>query len=140
MPVEQGGEYHVSALLRAEQSARLCQNPVFGAHGFCKLLMLLNNIFKKSTFDTVWRVVSCAPATVLNCTQAPQEHLMLFPEMIKRGLNLQLELRWPSVPRDMRRVNRFLFPQPVKNLELRFMDEEIFEALRKHSVFEKIHS
>jgi hypothetical protein len=86
------------------------------------------------------RVVSCEPATVLKCTQAPQEHLMLLPEMIKRGLNLRLELGWPSVPRDMRRVNRFLFPQPVKNLELRFMDDEIFEALRKHSVFEKIHS
>ena len=38
-----------------EQSARLCQNPVFGAYGLCKPLILFDRIFEKSTFDTVWR-------------------------------------------------------------------------------------
>jgi hypothetical protein len=42
----------------AEGSARLCHNPVFGAFWLCKLLILLDSIFKKSTFNTVWRA-SC---------------------------------------------------------------------------------
>jgi hypothetical protein len=42
-------------------SARLYKNPVFGAYGLCKLLILLDGIFKKSTFHTVWRFVRRDP-------------------------------------------------------------------------------
>ncbi len=38
-------------------SARLCQNPVFRAFWLYNSLILLGRIFKKSTFDTVWRFV-----------------------------------------------------------------------------------
>ena len=34
---------------------RLCENPVFGACGLCKLLILLGRIFEKLTFHTVSR-------------------------------------------------------------------------------------
>ena len=38
-------------------SARLCENPVFGACGLCKPLILLGRIFEKLTFHTVSRHV-----------------------------------------------------------------------------------
>jgi hypothetical protein len=38
-----------------QRVARLCQNPFFAACGPCKLLILLDHIFGKSTFDTVCR-------------------------------------------------------------------------------------
>jgi hypothetical protein len=38
-----------------EPSVRLCENPVFGGYRLYKLLILLDRIFKKSTFHTVWR-------------------------------------------------------------------------------------
>src|SRR5262245_17197681 len=48
---------HERTLEAVRCSARLCQNPVFKASRLCKLLILLDRIFKKSTFDTVWRFV-----------------------------------------------------------------------------------
>jgi hypothetical protein len=39
----------------AEHTARLCENPLFGAYGLCKLLILLDSIFENSTFYTVSR-------------------------------------------------------------------------------------
>src|SRR5262249_29981296 len=44
-------------LLPVACTRRLCQNPVFGACGLCKPLILLNRIFEKSTFDTVSAIV-----------------------------------------------------------------------------------
>ncbi len=35
-------------------SERLCENPVFWLFWLCKLLILLDGIFGKSTFYTVW--------------------------------------------------------------------------------------
>src|ERR687887_667419 len=35
---------------RVRPRARLCENPVFGARGLCKLLILLDHIFEKATF------------------------------------------------------------------------------------------
>jgi hypothetical protein len=45
------------ALWPVASSARLCENSVFGACGFYKLLILLDRIFEKLTFHTVWRRV-----------------------------------------------------------------------------------
>src|SRR5215831_14818131 len=36
---------------------RLCQNPIVGACGLCKLLVLLDRIFEKLTFHTVSALV-----------------------------------------------------------------------------------
>jgi hypothetical protein len=45
--------------------ARLCENPVFGAHGLCSLLILLACIFEKSAFDTASRIVGLHTNVIL---------------------------------------------------------------------------
>src|SRR5262245_60293536 len=53
------GARHERTLEAVSCRARLCQNPVFGACGLCKPLILFDRIFEKSTFHTVWCLVRC---------------------------------------------------------------------------------
>jgi hypothetical protein len=61
------GVTRTSMAARVTCSARLCENPVFGAHELCNLLILLDRIFEKSTFDTVWRPVRPLYSRWLQC-------------------------------------------------------------------------
>src|SRR6266446_9031801 len=63
-------------------SARLCENPVFGACELCKLLILLNRTFEKSTFHTVWRWVTLFSSLLPESRSrpsAPHDHTATTP-------------------------------------------------------------
>jgi len=59
----QGAQAEVVGRSCTEHTARLCQNPAFGACGLCKPLILFDRIFEKSTFHTVSRCSRLPPAS-----------------------------------------------------------------------------